>query len=226
MVGNLNMSESLYIPKVKKVGIGYLFFKRTFDIFSSFLLLLLISWVILLLTIINCFFTRFRPWFFDKRVGRNGKTIYVCKLRSMHIDAESNPEKYFTEEQMRQWKEERKVDNDPRITKFGKLIRKTSLDELPQLFNILFGSMSVIGPRPLSQREIDEHFTPEQQKIYCIARPGLISNWAVNGRSAVTFEFGERQKLELEYYEKRSLGFDTKLLFAVIPTVLLRRGAK
>lgn len=212
--------------KEKKSGRkGYLFAKRAFDIFSSFLVILLISWLLLIIFIIQLFATKGHPIFGDKRIGRNRKYITVYKFRSMYYDAESNIDKYLTPEQKEIWLRERKLDNDPRITPFGRFIRKTSLDELPQLFNILFGSMSVVGPRPISEKEL-ENFTEEQLEIMLSAKPGLTGYWQVYGRSDVDFESGERQKLELEYFEKRGFWFDIGLIFKTIPAVLKHKGAK
>ena len=215
-----------YVPQVKKKSFLYLFIKRGFDIFNSILAILLLSPILLILTICGAISSHGAPIFKDIRVGKGGKTIKVYKFRSMVIDAETNPQKYLNEEQMQQWMRERKVEDDPRITRFGNFVRKTSLDELPQLFNILFGTLSFVGPRPIVQRELDGAFYPEQQKILLSARPGMIGNWDVNGRSKVTFASGKRQFLELDYFAKRSLWFDLKLLFKVIPAVLKHDGAQ
>lgn len=206
--------------------LGYRFCKRAFDIFSSFLAILILSPLFLVLIIANLIATHGQAFYADPRVGKKGKHIGVLKFRSMYIDAETNIEKYLTPEQLEQWKRERKVDDDPRITPFGRFLRKTSLDELPQLFNIFIGNMSIVGPRPLSQQEIDVHFSKEEAERLLSVPPGLLSNWAVHGRSEVNFASGERQKLELEYIEKRSLLFDLKLIFLAIPAVLRHKGAK
>ena len=215
-----------YIPEVKKKSWVYFFVKRGFDIFNSLLAILILSPILLILTICAAISSHGNPIFKDVRLGKGGKTIKVYKFRSMVIDAETNPQKYLNEEQMQQWIRERKVEDDPRITRFGYFVRKTSLDELPQLFNILFGTLSFVGPRPIVQRELDGAFHPEQQKILLSARPGMIGNWDVNGRSKVTFASGKRQWLELDYFAKRSLWFDLKLLFKVIPAVLKHDGAQ
>lgn len=206
--------------------IFYRFIKRAFDIVSSFLVILAASWLLLILFVINFFATKGHPIYFDKRVGKNGKPLRLPKFRSMHIDAETNPQKYFTPEQYEQWKNERKVDKDPRITTFGRFLRKSSLDETPQLFSILFGSMSVVGPRPIVQKEFDDNYTKEEQKLILSVRPGLISNWGVNGRNNVSYEDKKRQQLELEYFDKRSLCYDLKLIFKAIGAVLSTKGAK
>ena len=162
--------------------------------------------------------------FKDRRVGNNKKIINVYKFRSMYIDAEENIDKYLTPEQKEIWLRERKLDNDPRITKFGKFIRKTSLDELPQLFNILFGHMSFVGTRPITIHELEDNFTDEQQKIIVSGKPGLTGYWQIYGRGSAEYFDGERQNLELEYYYKRSLMFDLKLIILTIPAVFKAKG--
>ena len=209
-----------------KGGICYSFFKRLFDFLSSLIVIILISWLLLILYIIQIFATKGHPIFKDNRIGKNGKHIKVYKFRSMYYDAESNIDKYLTPEQKEIWLRERKLDDDPRIIKVGKFLRKTSLDELPQLFNILFGSMSVVGYRPMSEREVNEHFTEKERKILFKAKPGLTGYWQVYGRSDVDFASGERQKLELEYFSKRGFFFDLGLIFKTIPAVLKHKGAK
>lgn len=207
-------------------GWFYRFVKRAFDILSSFFVVVLLSWLLLAIFVIQLFVTKGHPIFADPRVCKGGKVKKILKFRSMYYDAESNIDKYLTPEQKEIWLRERKLDDDPRVTKFGKLLRKTSLDELPQLFNIFVGSMSVVGPRPMSQREVDEEFTDEQRAIIFLARPGLTGYWQVNGRGDVDFESGKRQEMEVEYFYKRGIWFDLGLIFKTIPSVLKRKGAK
>ncbi len=204
----------------------YFFFKRFFDFLLSLIAILLLSWLLLIIWIIQLFATKCHPIFADQRVGKKGKLIKVYKFRSMYYDAETNIDSYLTPEQKEIWLRERKLDNDPRITKFGKFLRKTSLDELPQLFNILFGSMSIVGPRPMSEREIEQEFTEEQRQIIFLARPGLTGYWQVSGRNEIDFKSGERQKLEVEYFYKRGFWFDVGIVFRTIPAVLKGRGVK
>ena len=221
----MKIEKSNNQPKIKN-GLFYRFVKRLFDIFSSLFVILLLSWLLLIILIIQLFVTKGHPIFADPRVGKKGKLFKTLKFRSMHYDAESNIDKYLTPEQKEIWLRERKLDNDPRITKFGRFLRKTSLDELPQLFNIFIGQMSVVGPRPMSQREIYDEFTDEQRAIIFLARPGLTGYWQVNGRSDVDFDSGKRQEMETTYFYKRSLWFDLKLIFKTIPAVLNRKGAQ
>lgn len=222
------MNKHLFDIEVKprKISKFYRFVKRVWDIFFSIILLLLTSPIIIVVFIILAFCGNGAPIYADKRVGKNGKIIKVLKFRSMFKDADDNPKKYLNDEQYEQFIKERKVDNDPRITKFGKIIRKTSVDELPQLLNILGGSMSTVGNRPITIQELEANYKEEQQKIFLSARPGLTGWWQVSGRNNVEYYNGERQKLELEYFEKRSIGFDIKIMFKTIPAVLKQKGVK
>ena len=222
------MNKHLFDIEVKprKVSMFYYFAKRTWDIFFSIVLLLLASPLILIVLIVLAFSGNGAPIYSDKRVGKDGKTIKVFKFRSMYKDADDNPKKYLNDEQYEQFIKERKVDNDPRITKLGKIIRKTSIDELPQLFNILGGSMSAVGSRPITTQELEANYKEDQQKIFLSSRPGLTGWWQVSGRNNVEYYNGERQKLELEYFEKRSIGFDLKIMFKTIPAVLKHKGVK
>ncbi len=210
----------------KKANWWYRFVKRCFDIFVSFTAILVLSPLYILFILINAIYTKGHPIFFDKRIGKDHKHINVYKYRSMYYDAETNVDKYLSKAQKKQWNKERKVQNDPRITPFGRILRKTSIDELPQLFNILFGSMSFVGPRPITEGELNANFTKEQQDIMLSARPGLIGYWGVKGRSNVAFADGVRQKLELDYFKLRGIWFDLGLIFRVIPAVLKGSGAK
>ena len=211
-----------------KGGKCYAFFKRTFDICASFIgILILIVIPVLPITALFVKLTSKGPVFFkDKRVGKDGKNIVVYKFRSMYIDAESRIKEYLTPEQYKIWLVERKLDNDPRITKFGKFIRKTSIDELAQLFNILGGSISFVGPRPITRTELEENYTKYQIEKLLSVKPGLTGYWQVYGRSDVDYKSGERQREELAYLPKRGFWFDIKLIFLTIPAVLKHKGAK
>ena len=207
-----------------KGNMWYFFWKRVFDIFFSFLAILILLLPMMIVGIIVKITSKGPMIFKDRRVGKNKKIINVYKFRSMYIDAEKNIDKYLTPEQKEIWLRERKLDNDPRITKFGKFIRKTSLDELPQLFNILFGQMSFVGTRPITIHELEDNFTDEQQKIIVSGKPGLTGYWQIYGRGSAEYFDGERQNLELEYYYKRSLMFDLKLIILTIPAVFKAKG--
>lgn len=203
----------------------YAFLKRLEDIVASLLAIIILFIPMLIIGLLVKLTSKGPVFFKDKRVGKGGKEIVVLKFRSMYIDAESNIDKYLTEEQKIQWVRERKLDPDPRITKVGRFIRKTSLDELPQIFNIFKGDLSIVGPRPITKKEMDTNYNDYEKSILTLARPGLTGYWQVCGRSNVNYESGERQKLELEYFEKRGFWFDIGIIFKTIPAVLRKRGA-
>ena len=214
-------------PPRKKSGFRwfcYRFTKRTFDIVSSGLALILLSWLFLILALVVKL-SDFGPVFYrHERVGKNGKKIYIPKFRSMKKNADKL-EVMLTPEQLEQYRKEYKIDNDPRITKVGNFLRKTSLDELPNIWAIFTGKISVIGPRPLMREELAEKYGEDAEKLVSI-RPGMIGMWAANGRSNCTYESGERQRLELYYVDHCSIGLDIKIVFKTIVGVLKHDGAK
>ena len=180
----------------------------------------------IIIFLVNLFITKGHPVFLDKRIGKKGKVINVIKYRTMYYDAESNIDKYLSSEQKEEWMKNRKLSDDPRITKFGNILRKSSLDELPQLFNIFVLSMSFVGPRPMSKREVDNEFSEEERRVLFDARPGLTGYWQTHGRNNAQFDNGRRQLLELEYFSKRNLLFDLGIIFKTIGVVIKRDGAK
>ena len=149
------------------------------------------------------------PLYAQERVGKGGKTIKIRKLRSMVADA-GNVQKYLSSEQLHQWEVERKVDDDPRITKVGQFIRKCSIDEVPQFLNVLNGDLSVIGPRPITRDELEQHFSDEEKAELLSVQPGITGLWQATDRNAATFESGLRQKIELHYVHNRCFRMDWK----------------
>lgn len=209
--------------KIKK-RYGYRFVKRTFDIVSSLLFLIIFSPVYLILALIVKCSDGGTVFFKHKRIGKDGKEIYLPKFRSMKPNAE-NIEDMLSRKELEAYYKEYKLDNDPRITKIGKFLRKTSLDELPNVWSILKGDMSVIGPRPLMESELKEKYGEEADKLLSV-KPGMIGWWAANGRSNCTYESGERQKKELYYVDNCSVWLDIKIIFKTIGKVFKREGAK
>ena len=212
--------------QARKTTVAYHFFKRVFDIGISSLAIMALSGLFLLLTIICLIATKGHPFYADVRVGRNGRDIKVYKFRTMYYDAEENIDDYLDYNQKKQWKKERKVDNDPRVTRLGNFLRKTSLDELPQLFNILFGTMSLVGVRPMTRKEIQDNYTLEQTQLIYGSKPGLTGVWQVLGRNDIDFESGRRQKLDMLYFKNRGFRYDTKLVFLTVPAVITQKGAR
>ena len=219
-----NTDEEIVIKGSKT----YLFFKRVLDIVVSFisivfLMATLIFPIISLLVLIS---THGQVIFKDERMGLNKKKIRIYKFQTMFSDAETNLDKYLDENQKKKWQKERKLDDDPRVTKLGKFLRKTSLDELPQLFNILGGSLSLVGPRPITKQELESNFTEYEQNQLMKVKPGLTCYWQVKDRSLATYESGERQKEELYYLPRRGFWFDVKIVLLTIPAIFKGKGAK
>ena len=194
--------------------------KRLFDIIVSFLGLLILSPLFLLLTILIKCDSKGPVFFIQKRIGRNGKKFGIFKFRTMRINAEELIAS-FTPEQLKEWKENFKLKNDPRITRVGKFLRNTSLDELPQLINIFIGNMSLVGPRPIVEEELEWY--GEKKNVLLSVRPGLTGWWATNGRSEVSYP--ERCDYELYYVYNCSLFLDIKILFKTFSAVFSRKGA-
>ena len=190
----------------------YLFIKRIFDIVFSLAVIIIFLPVFVLLAIaIKADGPEGTVFFRQSRIGKGGRVIRIFKFRSMYADAHEHPERYLTKEQMKQWQREQKVDDDPRITKIGKFIRKTSIDEFPQFINVLFGDMSIIGPRPVTLEETYE-FGPFRDEVLSV-RPGITGWWQVTDRNDATWENGRRQELELWYVRHQSLSTDLKVFF-------------
>lgn len=206
---------------MESTKLTYRFLKRFFDIVCSVLAIVLLSPVFLILGIIVKCTSKGPVFYSHKRIGKNGKKIGVLKFRSMVKNADKLIDN-FTEEQKLEFKENFKLENDPRVTKFGKLLRKTSLDELPQIFNILAGNLSIVGPRPVTMEETFR-FGKDRELLLSI-KPGLTGLWAISGRSTLSYD--ERIKLELQYVKERSLWYDSKIFFKTVIPVLRGHGAK
>jgi len=202
----------------------FFFIKRCIDIILSLLGLIILSPVFLLIAILIKKEDHGNVFYKHKRIGHMNKDIYIYKFRSMTNKYKTFDEFYQTlsDEQKQEWDENFKLENDPRITKIGNFLRKTSLDELPQIINILKEDMSVIGPRPVVNDEIEKY--GNQKAKFLSVKPGLTGYWAANGRSATTYE--DRIKLELYYIDHCSLLLDIKIFFKTILSVLKKEGAK
>jgi lipopolysaccharide/colanic/teichoic acid biosynthesis glycosyltransferase len=164
------------------------------------------------------------PLFSQLRVGRGGRRFRCWKIRSMVIDADARLAALLEcDAQARlEWAQDHKLRNDPRVTPFGRFLRQSSLDELPQLLNIMLGDMSLVGPRPIVDAEICKYgrYFP----AYCSVRPGLTGLWQVSGRNDVSYR--RRVALDVAYARQRTLTLDMYILMATVPAVFLRRGAR
>ncbi len=165
------------------------------------------------------------PIFYSsRRVGKDGQSIYCWKFRTMHQDADKKLLEILRENPKlkQEWDTYFKLKEDPRVSTIGKILRKTSLDELPQFFNVLKGDLSVVGPRPVTEEEIQKYFGSKASKILSV-RPGLTGIWQTSGRSLLTFE--ERIRLEESYIDRQSLTLDLRIIFKTIPAMFFTKGA-
>ena len=180
--------------------------KRLIDIICSFVGILVLSPLFIIIAIIVKFTSKGPIFFSQKRVGRNGKEFDMYKFRSMVVNAEELKEKLAAQNEMSG--PMFKMKDDPRVTKVGKFIRKTSIDELPQLWNILKGDMSLVGPRPSLPKEVAQFEDWMYKRLE--VKPGLTCYWQVSGRNNIDFE--DWMKLDIRYVEEKNLWIDIKLI--------------
>ena len=199
---------------------GYWILRRGQDILFS-LIALLILWPVMLIVALVVFIDdpHGSPFFSQARCGRDGKLFKMYKFRSMYVDAEARLQELLKENEMDG--PAFKMKNDPRITRVGHFIRKTSLDELPQLWNILKGDMSIVGPRPALPREVEQY--TELQKQRMIVTPGLTCYWqTMPKRNEISFD--EWMELDLKYIQERSFWVDWKIIFKTVGAVIHKEG--
>ena len=226
---NIIVDEAIVQPNIKeKVEVRkvlYKVVKRLIDILGG-----LVGCVLLVPITVAVYIARKvlieddGPLFYEHlRYGKDGKKFRIYKFRSMCIDADKRLKEYLeqNEEARIEFEENHKLKDDPRITKLGKFIRKTSIDELPQFINVLKGDMSLIGPRPIVDGEIEKY--GENKDKFLSVRPGLTGYWAANGRSDITYE--ERMKMELYYVDNISFKLDIQIFFKTIISVVKKEGA-
>jgi len=194
--------------------------KRAIDILVSFLALLFVSPVLVICAALIKITSRGPVLFFQRRLGLNKRHFNVCKFRTMVVDAEKRMSEveHLNEVSGPVFK----IKNDPRVTPLGRFLRKTSIDELPQLWNVLKGDMSLVGPRPLPVRDY-EGFSKDWQRRRFSVRPGITCLWQIKGRSSIPFE--QWMELDLQYIDKWSLWLDLEILLRTIPAVLRGSGA-
>ena len=206
------------IAKPKPV---YDFFKRCFDFFCSVLALIILSPLFLFISVIIKIDSKGPVIFKHARVGKNGKEIGIYKFRSMYTNADEL-KKNFTPEQEAEFAKNFKLENDPRVTKVGNILRKTSLDELPQLLNVIKGDLSLVGPRPVL--EVETQLYGRYRDLLLSVKPGITGFWAANGRSDTSYK--KRKAMEIYYVKNRCFWLDIKILFMTVISVFNRRGAR
>ena len=201
----------------------YLWIKRVIDMLFGIVGIILLVPITGLVKLVNLATGDKGPVYYSHvRIGQDGRPIRVIKYRTMVTDADEQLKELLKDPKYRkEWDEYQKLSNDPRITKVGKILRRTSLDEFPQMINVLVGDMSLVGPRPLVKGELESH---DGLKLYQRVKPGITGWWGCNGRSNIDY----RERLELEYYYVKhcSLYLDVLCIFRTFLAVLKRDGAQ
>ncbi|MBK5348370.1 MULTISPECIES: sugar transferase [Bacillus] len=218
-----SLSEESLVEDLEQPSSYYLLCKRVVDVFGAIMGLIVFSPIFLIIPFAYMRGEARGPVFFKQmRIGKNGNKFYIRKFRSMVVDAESKLKanevlyKKYTENNYKLEPHE-----DPRITKIGRFLRETSLDELPQLINVLKGEMSLVGPRPVVEEELREYGNKAPHLL--AVKPGVTGYWQVSGRSGVGYP--ERVDLELHYVYNQSIVFDFSIILKTIYLVLSRKGA-
>jgi exopolysaccharide biosynthesis polyprenyl glycosylphosphotransferase len=217
-----NISLRLQLKRLLWLSVirGAYLVKRLIDIIASILLLLLLMPLFMTIMLL-IFLSSPGPVFYKQtRVGRWGKLFTMWKFRSMYCDADARLKEIMAQNEMTGGVIF-KMKNDPRIIPIGRFIRKASIDELPQLWNVLKGDMSLVGPRPALPSEVNQYSLQDRQRLEVI--PGITCIWQVSGRSDIPFP--QQVQLDVQYIQSQSLLLDLKLLLKTIPAVLLSRGA-
>ena len=205
----VNDEQKKSLKKVDK------FFKRTIDIIASIFGIIALLPLTICVYIANLICKDRGPVFYTQnRIGQNGKIFKMYKYRSMIVGADDKLEKYLeeNEEARKEFKQYKKLKDDPRVTQVGKFIRKTSIDEFPQFINVLKGEMSLVGPRPYLEKEREDMNGYYQYIVTC--KPGLTGLWQVSGRNNIGFD--EWVDMDIEYIKNRSLWLDIKLIFKTV----------
>lgn len=223
MEGNVLVNALIKERTITRKSI-FLCFKRFSDIIISIIGFVFLIPVLLIVKICYMCTGDFKSIIFKhKRIGRNEKVFSMYKIRTMVPNAEEKLKEILKDPKMKkEWNENHKLDNDPRVTKLGKILRKASIDELPQFINVFKGDMSFIGPRPMIQEEVDD-YKKNKSKLLSM-KPGITGWWACNGRSNIEPE--ERKRLELYYIDNCSVLLDIKIILKTIIKVIKKEGAK
>lgn len=199
----------------------YRIVKRCFDVVVSALMLVLLSPVFLVVALLIHHEDHGPALYRHRRIGKGGQPFDCLKFRSMRIDSAEMMIR-FTPEQRAEFAKYHKLKDDPRITRIGNFLRNSSLDELPQLWNILIGQMSFVGPRPITEVEL-EQYGPKQREKYESVLPGLTGMWQASGRNNLTFK--QRMYYDAYYVDHQSIWLDIKILFKTFSAVLNGEGA-
>lgn len=218
-LGSAIILITMELPIIKKKSFVYYFFKRLFDILFSLILIIVCLPIFIVVSIIVICSSKGSAFYVAERIGKNGKPFKMIKFRTMIKGAEKSLEEIsdlnITDGPTF------KMEDDPRITKVGRVLRKSSIDELPQLFNIFIGQMSFVGPRPPLRAEVEQY--DDFARLRLMAKPGLTCIWQCSGRNNIQFK--RWMELDVEYLQKRNLFFDFWILLKTIPAVITQKGA-
>jgi len=206
--GDRTLKQRLYLP-----------IKRVMDVVLSAIGLVLLAPLFLLVGLAVKLDSPGPVFFGQERVGKNGKRFKIHKFRTMKQGSE-DLSKWLSPEEMEAYQKDFKLEKDPRVTRLGNFLRKTSLDELPQLFNILKGDISIVGPRPVVDKELEKY--GHRRDMFLSVKPGLTGHWQVNGRNSITYE--DRINMEMHYISEFSLSFDIRVILLTFPAVVRKTG--
>lgn len=212
------------LPIFEKCDVKHDGMKRTFDILFSLCAIVLTA-PLLLAVAISVLLSSSGPAIYGhRRIGRGGKAFRCYKFRTMYSDADKRLEQLLScsPALREEWDKNHKLKDDPRVTPLGKFLRKTSLDEFPQFWNVLKGDLSIVGPRPVVQQELVKFYGEHAKKVLSV-RPGLTGPWQISGRSNVSY--AARVKMDVDYVQARNFWLDVKIVLKTIPALLSSRGA-
>jgi exopolysaccharide production protein ExoY len=215
-------SRELRLPYVEagRHSRQYLFAKRAMDITIALVSIVLLAPVFLAIALLIAVTDGFPIFYRQRRVGKHGEVFWIYKFRSMR----KNADQILVEDEAlwAEFQQNFKLAKDPRVTRFGEFLRRTSLDEFPQFVNVLLGNMSMVGPRPVVELELEELYGPSAA-WYLAVKPGCAGLWQCSGRSDTSYD--ARIKYDIAYAEKASLGYDLQILARTFIAVVLRKGA-
>lgn len=211
------------VRQVRLISLREAFLWRAFDVVIALLILAIVAPFLVFLTVI-LYVTDPGPILFrHRRIGHRGRYFQCLKFRTMKTNGDALLREHLNRnpDAFREWQATYKLRSDPRVTKVGAIVRKLSLDEFPQLFNVLSGDMSIVGPRPIVDMEVDRY--GDRFEHYCLVRPGLTGLWQTSGRSDTSYQ--QRVDMDISYVDRKSLVLDAWLLCKTVPAVLLARGS-
>ena len=223
-ISNLKTEQKNVTNTLDLIKAIRLFIKRFADIVLSVIGIIILIIMYLIMLVLN-FLTKNNGSVFYKhtRIGKNGKSFTMYKFRTMYNGADKDLEKVFSENKAykEEWEKTFKLQKDPRVTKVGKFLRRTSIDEIPQFINVLKGEMSIVGPRPITEKEL-ERFGTAKDKVLSM-KPGITGYWATHGRTNTSYP--ERVKMEEKYVDKFSLFLDFRIMLRTIVSIIRKEGA-